>query len=193
MFFVGDAAQTIYSFRGAKSSNVMSLSDCIDRLLNKSWRFGPALAQVANIALFAKEYSPQTNDHIGKDRKQWIPYRVEAARGENESVVTTGSLVKGDCGDKRPIAIIARKNATLLKKALELMNLGHLEQHGDDTGDESSTGGLEMMTKQPNLLEEFQNSPAELLRGMPKFHIIGKGESSGAKAWNKAISQIEYL
>lgn len=38
IFFVGDAAQTIYSFRGAKSSNYMSLSNAIDLCLNKSWQ-----------------------------------------------------------------------------------------------------------------------------------------------------------
>lgn len=39
IFFVGDSAQCIYGFRGAKSRYVMSL-DCIDTELTRSWRFG---------------------------------------------------------------------------------------------------------------------------------------------------------
>ena len=39
IFFVGDSAQCIYGFRGAKSKHVMKL-DCIDTQLTTSWRFG---------------------------------------------------------------------------------------------------------------------------------------------------------
>ena len=46
LYFVGDAAQCIYGFRGAKSSYVMKL-DCIDTKLTKSWRFGPDVARVS--------------------------------------------------------------------------------------------------------------------------------------------------
>ena len=46
IYFVGDSAQCIYGFRGAKSSYVMKL-DCIDTKLTKSWRFGPDIARVS--------------------------------------------------------------------------------------------------------------------------------------------------
>lgn len=48
VFFVGDSAQCIYQFRGAKSANLMKL-DCIDYQLTKSWRFGPNIAKIANM------------------------------------------------------------------------------------------------------------------------------------------------
>eukprot|EP00804_Cyclotella_cryptica_P009997 CCRYP_015421-RD/>CCRYP_015421-RD protein AED:0.11 eAED:0.14 QI:371/0.75/0.8/1/0.5/0.2/5/0/796 len=191
VFFVGDAAQTIYSFRGARSYHVMSLPNCIDRFLTKSFRFGPAVAQIANIALFVKENSPQTTDYIGKDKKLWIPYRVEGvSREDADSIVTTRSLLQRDSWNKRPVTIIGRKNGTLLKTALDLMNLGHLKQQQD------GFDVLEqMLGEQPpsNDLDDFLSSPLVLSKTLPKFHINGKGETSGARMWRKAIKQIECL
>ncbi|KAL7517357.1 hypothetical protein ACHAWX_002285 [Stephanocyclus meneghinianus] len=190
VFFVGDAAQTIYSFRGARSYNVMSLPNCIDRFLTKSFRFGPAVARIANVALYVKENSPQTTEYSGKDRKLWIPYRVEGvSQGDDESIVTTRSLLQRDGRNKRPVTIIGRKNGTLLKVALELMNLGHLEQQQDEFD-----VFVELTDERPNdELEDFLASPSVLLKSLPKFHINGKGETSGARMWHKAIKQIECL
>lgn len=186
VFFVGDSAQSIYSFRGAKSSNVMSLPDCIDKLLTKSWRFGAAIAQVANISLFVKENSPQTTNYVDRTDKQWIPYRVDAAREEDYSIVSTRSLLHRDWWNKRPVTIIGRKNGTLLKIALELMDLGHLEHSGAMTDAERSMG-LAAIETDSNELEML------LAKSMPKFHINGKGETSGARAWRKSIKEIKHL
>jgi hypothetical protein len=187
IFFVGDAAQSIYSFRGAKSSNVMSLPDFVDRILNKSWRFGPAIAQIANVALFVKKYSPQTTGYEDRSDKQWIPYKIEAAKDEDYSTVTPRSLLQKDWWNKRPITIIGRKNGTLLKKALELMDLGHLEQDGAQNVEEQGMG-LAGVAEDP--LFDLETL---LARNMPKFHINGKGESSGTRAWRTAIKEIEHL
>ena len=70
VFFVGDAVQTIYSFRGAKSKFIRELDTYAngvpvkDYKLTKSFRFGPRIAAVANAILFAKEHSPQTSEYI---------------------------------------------------------------------------------------------------------------------------------
>ena len=66
-FFVGDAVQTIYSFRGAKSKFLMELRVDFDRKLTGSFRFGPRIGAVANTLLFAKEHSRQCD---------WFPYTV---------------------------------------------------------------------------------------------------------------------
>lgn len=62
---IKDAAQTIYSFRGAKSKHMMNVWGAQDSTLTKSWRFGTTIANIANVILFSKEYSPQTtaNDY----------------------------------------------------------------------------------------------------------------------------------
>lgn len=60
VYFVGDAAQTIYSFRGAKSKYMMNIKDAVDCTLTKSFRFGQKISYIANLVLFAKEKSPQT-------------------------------------------------------------------------------------------------------------------------------------
>jgi superfamily I DNA/RNA helicase len=61
-FFIGDAAQSSYSFRGAKSRCRLELPVQVVAYftLTHSWRFGPAIANIANIVLLAKEKSKQT-------------------------------------------------------------------------------------------------------------------------------------
>jgi hypothetical protein len=164
----------------------MSIPNCIDRMLTKSWRFGPAIAQMANIALFVKENSPQTTNYVDSTRRLWLPYRVEAGRGKADSIVTPRSLLQRDWWTKRPVTIIGRKNGSLLKKALELMDLGYLEQVGAGPNDKC---GVECL----GLGAASADVEALLLNNVPKFHINGKGESSGVRAWRTAIKQIEHL
>lgn len=189
IFFVGDAAQTIYGFCGAKSSNVMSLPRCVDRLLTKSWRFGPAIARVANIALFVKEHCPQMTNYEGKMKKQWTPYRVEGSRGEDESQVIAKSLMT-DWKKNKPLALIGRTNGSLIIEALALMGLLSLQQQGgnDNTvGDNSSYDDEELET------DSFDVDSILWDTKIPKFHINGQGKSSGIKRWRTSMSQIEHL
>lgn len=60
VYIVGDAAQTIYSFRGAKSKYMVNVKGAVDFKLTTSWRFGSSIASVANVVLFSKEKSKQT-------------------------------------------------------------------------------------------------------------------------------------
>jgi len=173
IFFVGDAAQTIYSFRGAKSSNYMSLPNSIDLCLNKSWRFGPSIARISNVPLFAKEYSPQTNNYLFKQKKQWIPYRIEGGRGEEESSVTTDSLLD-KTKEVGTITFIARTNYTLMFKAMEIMGLGALVE--DET-----TCNMPYMPVSLNLDK------------VPKFYINGEGDFSGLKKWRRTSKEIRHL
>ncbi|KAK1747683.1 hypothetical protein QTG54_001646 [Skeletonema marinoi] len=178
IFFVGDAAQTVYSFRGAKSSNYMSLPNAIDMCLNKSWRFGPSIARIANVPLFAKEYSPQTNNYLFKQKKQWLPYRIEGARGEEESSITTDSLL-GKSNEVGTITFIARTNYALMFKAMEIMGLGALDDDSD---------GDEIMSKMMPAI----HVPLHL-DNVPKFHINGEGDLSGLKRWRKTSKEIRHL
>ena len=182
IFFVGDAAQTIYSFRGAKSSNYMSLPNAIDLCLNKSWRFGPSIARIANVPLFAKEYSPQTNDYLFKPKKQWLPYRIEGARGENESSIVTDSLL-GKSSEVGTITFIARTNYALMFKAMEIMGLGSLVSGQSDVDSDSA----EITSGGPDIPISLQ------LENMPKFHINGEGDLSGLKRWRKTSKEIRHL
>lgn len=69
IFMVGDAAQTIYSFHGAKSKYMMELPHPVtDGTLTMSWRFGPPIAKIANVVLFCKEHCPQTT---APKKKTW--------------------------------------------------------------------------------------------------------------------------
>ncbi len=182
IFFVGDAAQTIYSFRGAKSSNYMSLGNAIDLCLNKSWRFGPAIARMANVALFAKEYSPQTNAYLFRPKKQWIPYRIEGAKGEEESSVSKDSLL-GKSKEVGTVTFIARTNYALMFKAMEIMGLGSLVDSDSD----------DLTSHMPGHGQEPDKPVSLHLKNVLKFHINGKGDNSGMKRWQKTSKEIRQL
>jgi len=112
--FVGDTCQTIYGFRGAKSTFLMGLHDCVDRSLTHSYRFGKEIASIANTILFVKENSPQT---IGKRIKTWIPYRVIGKKTGVGIICSDRSKFPHD----EQVTIVGRTNLSLLKKALELL------------------------------------------------------------------------
>ena len=52
-----------------------------------------AIVQIANVSLFAKEYSPQTNNYLLNTKKQLIPYRIVGGRGEKESSICRDPLI----------------------------------------------------------------------------------------------------
>lgn len=85
---VGDAVQSIYSFRGAKSKMLMDIPECVDKHLTNSYRFGQEIAAVANILLHCKEMSPQTTY-----KRSWAPYRLTGCGGS--CVVTAKPIVGG--------------------------------------------------------------------------------------------------
>jgi len=115
IFAVGDAAQQIYSWRGANSRNLLNMSGAVDLKLTKSFRFGEGIGRVANSVLFMKENSPQTTGLYNKYRR-WVPYRVQAVN-HDPGVVTNTSLLETD----KPYTILAWRNATLLMRALGIL------------------------------------------------------------------------
>jgi hypothetical protein len=112
---VGDAAQTIYGFRGAKSKFMMEILG-IDYSLTKSWRFGHQIAQIANTVLFSKEFSPQTTKN--QYSKLWNPYRLEGCGQEG---IVTAHPILPKWRDMK-VTLIANTNATLLSAAMSLFD-----------------------------------------------------------------------
>ncbi|KAL7546573.1 hypothetical protein ACHAWF_009905 [Thalassiosira exigua] len=192
IFFVGDSAQCIFQFRQAKSSNVMML-DCIDTQLTKSWRFGPDIARIANIPLFAKEMSVLTTG----EKRTWIPYRVEGEGGttgveggrENEEKVTTKSLLK-NWQKYKPLTLIGRSNAGLMVKAMDLLGLGGLKSDSDTLPEEGVRSIDSEGSSSISDLEEIADTGN---RNLPKFHINGKGSGSGKGKWGTALREIRHL
>lgn len=113
VFLAGDAAQTIYGFRGAKSKFLMELG-AIDLTLTKSWRFGESITRIANTVLFAKENSPQTTGGT----RTWKPYRV-TGNDDIEDLVTSKDIVRD--WKSGPVTLIAFKNARLFTEAIKLI------------------------------------------------------------------------
>jgi hypothetical protein len=179
IFFVGDSAQCIYGFRGAKSTHVMKL-DCIDLMLTESRRFGPKIARVVNTAaLYPKEKSPQTS---GKSSQNclWIPYRVTGAADGGE--VTTKPLLPD--WQQRQITLIGATNGGLMMTAMKLLGLAHLENPEDD--DYCEFGNYAAEDSKMNV------SPVSTDR-TPKIHINGRGDMSGGKLWKKNMKTVRIL
>mmetsp|Transcript_27674 Transcript_27674/g.65824 ORF Transcript_27674/g.65824 Transcript_27674/m.65824 type:complete len:1040 (+) Transcript_27674:188-3307(+) len=187
LYFVGDAAQCIYGFRGAKSSYVMKL-DCIDRQLTKSWRFGPDVARIANIALFAKENSPQTSK-ASSYNPLWKPYRVEGARKVGYSTVMTESMAQ-NWRDHKPLTLLGMTNAGLMMKAMGLLGLDTLRKANRVCTDDDDELSVDLLGDES---EEESNSRPLDSENWPRFHINGKGDNSGIKKWRKAMKEVRIL
>jgi len=165
VYFVGDAAQTIYSFRGAKSENLMKL-DVIEEhrcTLTRSWRFGDSIARIANLVLFSKEYSCQTTQN---DPKIWEPYRVEGSEMVNDQVSANNIL---NSWETQKVTVIARRNDTLITMATKFFDICN-------AGPENTSGITEIKT-----------------RKMPKFHINGNGKGSGPAKMYHFVKQADAL
>mmetsp|Transcript_14670 Transcript_14670/g.35395 ORF Transcript_14670/g.35395 Transcript_14670/m.35395 type:complete len:267 (+) Transcript_14670:1953-2753(+) len=158
IYVVGDPAQTIYGFRGAKAQNLMKMH-AISMPLTQTWRFGPDIARIANVILYAKERSPQSKIEWGRN-KYWDPYRIRAGRQLPGTV--TDQRVAEDWPNG-PVTIIGRFNISLLVEALALLGL-KLKEEGDVEDDEAE------------LVDDSQEWVQTLLESMsfPKIHLYGK-------------------
>lgn len=163
IYLVGDSVQCIYGFRGANSTNIMKLN-CTDVMLTKSYRFGPEIAKIANLATYAKERSPQT-----LRKPLWIPYRVEGVFA-GEGLLTTNSPLL-DWRQHKKITVIGSTNGCLMKVALDLLGLANLMN--------------------PNC--DHANDVVNTITDVPRIHINGKGETSGMKLWSKTVKIIRTL
>mmetsp|Transcript_15506 Transcript_15506/g.38608 ORF Transcript_15506/g.38608 Transcript_15506/m.38608 type:complete len:1261 (-) Transcript_15506:1280-5062(-) len=132
VYVVGDPAQAIYGFRGAKPKFLLQLGCHEKKLLTHTFRFGPGLCNVANLILFAKEKSDQTQ--YGKYDNQpinWDPYRVESGVPNKESIITTDKSILKDWMSGQ-VALIARRNTTLLIDVLPLFGFSFNDDDDDD-------------------------------------------------------------
>jgi hypothetical protein len=183
VFLVGDPAQSIYTFRGAKSQLLLQLPNCEDKFLTVTHRFCPRIANIANTILFCKEFSPQTiND---KKDKKWMPYRLKGG-ASTKGIVTTNSLLKNlmsttvshntrtttsssSATERRtPVAVLAYSNVELLEICME-----HLFSVDDALVNGEGKDAVGSM-----------NTPM-------KIAINGDGEKSGKGAWLFIQSKIQ--
>ncbi|KAI8829976.1 P-loop containing nucleoside triphosphate hydrolase protein [Chytriomyces cf. hyalinus JEL632] len=113
VFIVGDAAQSIYYFRGARPKELAQIHEKFERgpfkavadfRLTQSFRFGPNVARVANTLLYIKANSPQAKD--------FNPYILVGGSPID------GELVSEDETLPFPYTIIARSRLQLIMKGL---------------------------------------------------------------------------
>lgn len=170
--FVGDAVQTIYGFRGAKSKFLLELEDVENASLTRSFRFGPEVACVANTILFAKEYSPQ--------KTMWRPYRLTGA-GTAPGIIRSTPSTK-----TQRRTILAAANVTLLKEALQLLEIDPDLRFALQGKGETSGAG-----KWKYLLREFKSIFSVYLDGQEKAVSIKTKLITGNYTWTEFISEVE--
>ena len=106
VFVVGDAAQTVYSFRGARSRFLKDLDKTFTTLkdfpLTESFRFGKNIEAVANQILYLKMRSLQRN--------HFIHYKVKGM-SKDDGIVTLDEL-------PFPLCVIGRSNAGLFRRCI---------------------------------------------------------------------------
>jgi len=170
--------------------------DCIDTLLTKSWRFGPTIAQVANLPLFAKDKSLQTTL---PGASLWRPYRVKGGRKGEEGNITTKSLLENWSTDNKTITLIGLTNAGLMERAMDLLGLGVLKKpkatkaENDSDEDKYDDEEEEEEESVDDNIDLVTSAPLIDPTNLPKIHINGKGESSGFKKFQSASKEIRIL
>ena len=122
--FVGDLAQTIYGFRGAKSLNMLKMvHPNLELYLTESFRFKLPIAQIANTVIFCKKTSPQGHT--------FLPYQVRGASvSPRDSEVyyykvdrhVDACLSLLDRCKGEPVTVLAWPNISLVVTALHLMS-----------------------------------------------------------------------
>jgi superfamily I DNA/RNA helicase len=195
VYVVGDPAQAIYGFRGAKPRYLLELKAPNDCTLTESWRFGHAISQIANLVLYAKHNSPQTAMTPYGKHKNWIPYRTRPG-APKEGVVTEDSILM--TWKTHPVTVIARANAELLLVALDA--IGYVVSEPTDEGEskvvseptDEGESKEEVNPESSNTslsgLGVWNHDAEEVL---PKIHMNGKGESSGIKLWRRTLKLIQ--
>jgi superfamily I DNA/RNA helicase len=204
VYVVGDAAQTIYSFRGAKSQSLMALEVDKDCLLTASWRFGEAIARTANCVLFSKEKSAQTEKDRNGRFKTWRPYRIKVGI-PREDQVTQRSLLP-QWRELEQLTLIAFANISLMFKILEVF--GPLADADGGPKPESPTNAKDPESNRNVKQESWSDvdaenadddrrvtgvgEPADFPQEFPKIHING-GSSSGVHTWKKIMNLVEVI
>lgn len=181
VYFVGDAAQTIYSFRGAKSRHLMNLK-ATDLCLTTSFRFGSNIARIANTVLFAKEHSSDTPAPASNKGKTWNPYRLKGLANK-DCVVTDEPILP--LWTEKQITLIGFSNGGLMIAAMAAMGMGSLLGGGDSDEDDEKS--------RKDRIKPEKKECNSITDGLPKICINGKGEGSGIKKWRQTIKQIETL
>ncbi|KAJ3356479.1 hypothetical protein HDU83_000829 [Entophlyctis luteolus] len=112
IFIVGDAAQSIYYFRGARPKELAQIDNQFESLqgrffdfhLRRSFRFGPVITRAANMLLWIKANSPQAKD--------FNPYVVVGVSKVAGKVLRDEELLP------YPHTIVARSGVELIKQGL---------------------------------------------------------------------------
>ena len=178
VYIVGDAVQSIYGFRGAKSKYLQEIDSIFkgqiiirDFKLDKSFRFDDNIGAIANILLACKEFSPQTFSDKQTRLLLWQPYRITGGSEHLGHVEYTSDISTFSNGFSHPITVIAATNVALFVCALNLLALGV-----DSSSSSSSSSSMSMSGRCAKL--------------DIKIALNGTGASSGASRWKGIESKL---
>lgn len=189
VYFVGDAAQSIHSFRGAQSTylaNLRSTRTCeIENMsLTGSYRFGPQIGDMANTILCCKKISPQTTS----DKPTWKPYILQGLGGPGRLRFSENICLSKSETEDGPVTVLGFANMDLLIFALELFEKAPsdrvLKVAINGKGDSS---GLSKWREVKTELRHFYNVYKGLSHKLPYY----PWEEEETVSWNQVLEAVE--
>lgn len=106
-------------------------------------------------------------------------------------MITTKSLLE-DWQKYKPLTLVGFSNSGLMVKAMDILGLGGLKNPISEDG-ESFGDGEETPSSNTTAEDDLTSALKANMGNLPKFHINGKGETSGASKWNKIVREIRHL
>lgn len=177
MFFVGDAAQTIYTFRGAKSANLLNLPDCMDFGLTESFRFDPNIAVIANLIVWGKkesllEFRPYQRVGASPRASQvWCAQRTKKDKGglENDVMSFIERCQRDEtAGAERCVTLISCMNMTLVIMAIRLLRVSLGIKIAVARSDHSESSGKGKYKKVSEEIEHVYDLFSKQTKTLPK-------------------------
>ena len=204
--FVGDSAQSIYEWRGAINA-MADFPDAPRCMLSQSFRFGPAIAEVANAVLATLE-EPTRLRLKGFEK---IESRVEktddpTAILTRTNAVAVASLLGAIADGKRPFLVGGGSDTVAFVEAAQKLQNGESTSH-PDLACFSSWGEVQEYVKQEDgddlklmvkIIDEFK--PATLLnalRSMPASEdladlVICTAHKSKGREWDRVKLAADF-
>jgi superfamily I DNA/RNA helicase len=174
VFIVGDAVQSLYSWRGAKPGQLRELKQRVspravdDKLeLTQSFRFGERIASIANHILFIKATH-------ARQKEQWHEYRIRGVGPGGPGAVRQQRWLE----QSSTHTVVARSNATLIEEAYTVL---------------AAQPDAKICVLGENSCKKLEEICKEVLELLPAYKVSAPFKFKGRKydGWVEFVQEVE--